>query len=146
MVGRICKIRVFHEVFFSLGNCCYDNWKKCTFSVSIATIVREKNSLITIKQLINLNYPWKNKVKQKDNLRKIVTKFYLLPHLFWSTGFLRQRGQTSAKNYFFGFLLYLPYTGAELICLACHTFFKSLLWRCITGKCPWWIIFLKKKL
>ena len=44
--------------------------EKLFFSFSMATIVRETNSLFKTMQLINQNYPWKNEVKQVRNAQE----------------------------------------------------------------------------
>ena len=47
------KDSCFDEVYFPLCNCCYDNWNSLFFPISIATIVKEKNSFNTpIRQCI----------------------------------------------------------------------------------------------
>ena len=49
------KIYVSDEVFFPRCNFCCDTWTSFFFSNSIATIVKEPNSLNKIMQLINCN-------------------------------------------------------------------------------------------
>ena len=44
--------------------------EKLLFFFSMATIVRETNSLFKIMQLINQKYPWKNEVKQVRNAQE----------------------------------------------------------------------------
>ena len=62
VVVSIYKIKCFDEVSFPRSNRCNDNWKKCLFPISMATIVREINSSNKTIQTIN-----EKKWSQTDN-------------------------------------------------------------------------------
>ena len=105
------------------------------FFVSMATIMRQANSFIKIKQLINPDYPCKNGVKQlKRLLKKNYCKCVSFTLLIWTQNLATP--SKCNKKYFFGFTTICLYTWLDLFCLTCLAFLKSLCW-------PLWIFAFK---
>ena len=116
---------------FSLSNCCYDNWKSVLFPISMTTIVRETNYFITIMQLINPNYPWKN--SQTDVYSKNCGKCVPSTLLLSAQTLILTMGSKCCKNVkmsFLDFYYHSSYTLMDLICLTNLIFLKF----------PWWSI------
>ena len=105
------------------------------FFVSMATIMRQANSFIKIKQLINPDYPCKNGVKQlKRLLKKNYCKCVSFTLLIWTQNLATP--SKCNKKCFFGFTTICLYTWLDLFCLTCLAFLKSLCW-------PLWIFAFK---
>ena len=90
--------------------------KKCFFHISMETIVRETKSFITIKLLIDPNYPWQNGVKLIKTSPVLKTQT------------LVKRSKCSKNYCFWIFTLISLYTWVNLICLTCLIFLKSFWW------------------
>ena len=69
----------FLKKFSFRGKRCYDNWETAFF-ISMAIIVRERNSIIKIIQLINSNYLWRNGDRQRMPKKISHKSIYLFPH------------------------------------------------------------------
>ena len=99
------------------------------FPVYIVTIVRETNPFITIIQLTNPNYSWKNGIKRINATQKYCRKGVS------STILLRPQtltmGSRCNKSCFLQIYYHLSYTWVDLICSTYLLFFKStwcLVW------------------
>ena len=78
MVVCIFKIHNFYKAFFLYSNLL--RLKKYFFAVSMETVIRETSSFIAIKQLINPDYLWKNRVKQiKTTQEKLLQRCIFYP-------------------------------------------------------------------
>ena len=125
MVLCIYSIQVFNEAFHPPRNLL--QLKKCFYPVSMATIVRKINSFITIKQLINTKYPWRNGVKQIKTIREKL----LQRCIFWLVTKgpdLSKGDKMQQKLFILDFYYHFLYTWVNLICLTCLIFLKFLWW------------------
>ena len=112
---------------FLLSNRSHDNWKKCLFPVSMATVVIEiffhQNHAPYQYKLHLEKWSQKDKNYFKNLLQRCI--FYLIA-----------KGSKCSKFTFFDFYCHLPYTWVGLICLTCLIFLYSP-WRPVLTFYSW---------
>ena len=113
MIVWMYKIHVFDEVFFSLCNCCYDNWNSVFLSTPLCSLVIQT---VPVKMESN-----RQRLTKKDSCKILSSTPLLTP-----SGMVK----IQQKLLFLDFYWHLSCNWVNLICLVCLIFLRS----------PWWLV------